>query len=188
LLRKKESSFSEEKEAKRLLFSGGKSPYTIASPSRAALKKVFLLLFLQKKKSLAFACLTLAATAAAAQTQPPRVPKSAPQANAFEFAPWASLTPTNSGLIRAAPQNTSLDFAPHEDQTFITVFGKKKGPEIGPRIRQDWEEPAGFTDVATPQNYGVGPAANCAGSSYRTIGGQAATGADMVGAMGGGRC
>jgi hypothetical protein len=39
-----------------------------------------------------------------------------------------------------------------------------------------------------PHDLPIGPASSCSSGAYRTIGGQPATGMDLVGGLGGGRC
>ena len=105
---------------------------------------------------------------------------------AMQVVPWFSLAPPGATLIRPGPQG-SLDLAAREDQTYITVFGKKK--LVDPRTDREHDYSAAtWSDVGLPKDIPIGPPGNCSSGAYRTIGGQAATGADLMGGLGGGRC
>ena len=112
----------------------------------------------------------------------PRMPKAA--YNPFSVASWASLDEPQGSSIRAESQ---MDLAAREDRNYIEVFGRKKGPDVGWHPRVDGDSPA-WSDAAIPGTIPIGPPTSCGGEAYRTVGGQPATGADMVGALGGGRC
>jgi hypothetical protein len=171
-------------------------------------RKTFLCLpgeFMPNPISLAavalLACLCWTAQAAAqratpddAQDQGAAPPKKTPAAkprgtdNPFASAlvPWFSLTPEGSSLIRAAPQG-GYDLTAREDQTYITVFGKKKPVDPRSDREHDYSSPA-WSDIGLPKDIPIGPPGSCSGGAYRTIGGQPATGADLMGGLGGGRC
>jgi hypothetical protein len=112
----------------------------------------------------------------------------APAENPFALSvvPWFSLAPQGSALIRPGPQG-SIDLAAREDETYITVAGKKKIVDPRPSTEHDYSA-ASWSDIAMPKEIPIGPPGSCAGGAYRTIGGQSANGADLMGGLGGGRC
>jgi hypothetical protein len=127
------------------------------------------------------------------QVQPVAPPRRAPvkpraEDNPFasQLVPWFSLTPEGSSLIRAAPEG-GYDLTARDDQTYITVFGKKKAVDPRPDREHDYSA-ATWSDVGLPKDIPIGPPGGCSSGAYRTIGGQPATGADLMGGLGGGRC
>jgi hypothetical protein len=137
-----------------------------------------------------FLTLLLAAPVAHAQTtngDAPLGPRAAPRVNTnpFALAPWASLGSSSSSI--RDPSQSGMDLATREgDATFIDVYGRKKTPTLGPRTRTDGDSPA-WSEAAIPQELPLSNPTNCSNEAYSTVGGQAATGADMIGALGG-RC
>ena len=133
----------------------------------------------------------LGTVAAGAQDSAPPKPRAARPAADNPFAlnvvPWFSLAPQGSGLIRQGPQG-SMDLAARDDETYITVYGNKKKP-VDPRSDRvhDFSAPS-WSDIGLPKDIPVGPPGSCSSGAYRTIGGQPATGADLMGGLGGGRC
>jgi len=112
-------------------------------------------------------------------------PRAAPGANPFALAPWASLGGGGSSI--RDPSQSGMDLAAREsDATYIDVYGRKKTPTLGPRTRTDGDSPA-WSEAAIPQELPLSNPTNCSNEAYSTVGGQAATGADMIGALGG-RC
>jgi hypothetical protein len=107
----------------------------------------------------------------------PRAP--AAGGNPFALAPWASLDEPAGSSIRTQAQ---MDLAAREDRNYIEVFGRKKGPEMPLAQRIDGAAPA-WSDAAVPQVLPLSNPTSCSGEAYQTIGGQAATGADMIGAL-----
>jgi hypothetical protein len=97
--------------------------------------------------------------------------------------PWLSFDPVGASLIRSP---TQMDLAAREEQTYITVFGRKQKPDVGPR-RPDEYTPLS-SEAAIPENIPIGPPTGCSNGAYNTVAGQAATGGDLVGFLGGGRC
>jgi hypothetical protein len=117
---------------------------------------------------------------------PPAKPRAADNPFASQMVPWFSLTPEGSSLIRSAPAG-GYDLTAREDQTYITVFGKKKAVDPRPSTEHDYSSPA-WSDIGLPKDIPIGPPGSCSSGAYRTIGGQPATGADLMGGLGGGRC
>jgi hypothetical protein len=112
-------------------------------------------------------------------------PRATPGANPFALAPWASLGGSGSSI--RDPSQSGMDLAAREsDATYIDVYGRKKTPTLGPRTRTDGDAP-GWSEAAIPQELPLSNPTNCSNEAYSTVGGQAATGADMIGALGG-RC
>jgi hypothetical protein len=107
----------------------------------------------------------------------PRAPK--PAYNPFAVASWASLDEPQSSSIRSQAQ---LDLAARESGNYIEVFGRKKGPDMPLARRIDGGAPA-WSDAAVPRELPLSNPTSCSGEAYQTIGGQAATGADMIGAL-----
>ena len=108
----------------------------------------------------------------------PRAPK--PAFNPFAVATWASLDEPQASVIRSPSQ---MDLAAREDREYIQVFGRKKNaPEMPLARRVDGGAPA-WSDAATPQELPLTNPTSCNGEAYQTIGGQPATGADMIGAL-----
>ena len=75
-----------------------------------------------------------------------------------------------------------MNLEAREDRNYIEVFGRKKGPEIPLARRVDGGAPA-WSDAAVPRELPLSNPTSCSGEAYQTIGGQAATGADMIGAL-----
>lgn len=113
----------------------------------------------------------------APKTLGPRAPK--PAYNPFAVASWASLDEPQGSAIRTQAQ---MDLAAREDHNYIQVFGRKKGPEMPLAERVDGGAPA-WSDAAVPQVLPLSNPTSCSNEAYQTIGGQAATGADMIGAL-----
>ncbi len=137
---------------------------------------------------LSFVLVALMILGAPAQAQPapadsapkplgPRAPK--PAYNPFSVASWASLDEPQGSSIRTQAQ---MDLAAREDRNYIEVFGRKKGPELPLAQRVDGGAPA-WSDAAVPRELPLSNPTSCSGEAYQTIGGQAATGADMIGAL-----
>ena len=124
-----------------------------------------------------------------AQTAPSRAASPASKANApLEVVPWFSLEPQDSGLIRNAGGGKGIDLSSrNEDDTNITVYGRKKTVDLRADREHDYSAP-GWSDITVPRDIPIGPPSSCSSGAYRTIGGQPATGADLVGGLGGGRC
>jgi hypothetical protein len=127
--------------------------------------------------------LAVVATIAGAAAQPAPIAPKVPRApdNAFVLAPWASLSQGQS-LIRDPARPSSMDLSAGEDETYVTVYARKKAPDFGTGRRVDGDEP-GYSDAATPWTLPIVPPTSCGGSAYQTIGGQPGTGADMVGGL-----
>ena len=126
------------------------------------------------------------------QNQAPRGPRVTRKAvdNPFATAmtPWFSLAPQGSNLIRAPNQQGGVDLSAREDHdTYVTVYAKKKTVDLHEDRQHDYSAP-GWSDVQLPKEIPIGPPGSCSSGAYRTIGGQPATGADLVGGLGGGRC
>lgn len=115
----------------------------------------------------------------------PRVtaPQKSP-ANAFTIAPWASLEPAGGSLIRDRRQ---FDLTDRDEQSFVTVFGPRKRPDVRPPPQEEGFMPL-ENAAATPANIPEVPPTHCSNMAYDTVGGQAGTGQDMIGLLGGGRC
>jgi hypothetical protein len=106
---------------------------------------------------------------------------------AQQVVPWFSLAPQGSSLIRTREPG-GLDMAAREDESDIMVYGRKK-QAVDPRTDREHDYSAAtWSDVGLPKDIPVGPPGSCSSGAYRTIGGQAATGADLMGGLGGGRC
>ncbi|HTZ70880.1 MAG TPA: hypothetical protein VMB71_09545 [Acetobacteraceae bacterium] len=102
----------------------------------------------------------------------------------FQIVNWLSLTPQDS-LIRSSAGNARMDLTAREDDsTYVTVFGRKRRPDVGPRAYTGYTS-AG-NDAAIPDTLPIMPPTTCHNLAYNTIGGQAATGSDMVGFLSGG--
>jgi hypothetical protein len=129
--------------------------------------------------------MVLPLTAGAQPPPPAGGPRAAskPAPSAFAVVPWLSFTPVGASLIRTPEQ---LDMEAREDQTYITVFGKKKKPDVGPR-RDDVYTPLN-SEASIPVEIPVMPTQNCSNAAYDTVAGQAGTSGSMFGALGGGRC
>lgn len=133
------------------------------------------------------ACLVAVPLCAGAQSAAPaggpRAPAKRSDPSAFVVLPWLSFEPTGSSLIRSHEQ---MDLAAREDQTYITVFGRKQKPDVGPR-RDDVYTPAS-SEASIPWDLPEQPPNSCSNGAYNTVAGQAATGGDLMGYLGGGRC
>lgn len=127
--------------------------------------------------------------APAAQEAPPRSRAFKPKENPFalQVVPWFSLAPQGAGLIRAPANSGAMDLAARDDDTYITVYGRKKTVDLHADREHDFSAP-GWTDIAMPKELPIGSSGACSNQAYRTIGGQPATGADLMGGLGGGRC
>jgi hypothetical protein len=124
----------------------------------------------------------LAAAPAGAQPPPRGGPRVAKQSSSeFQIMDWVSVAPTGASLIRAP-----IDLRAREDESQITVFSRKKRPDVGPRPDVGYESL--FSDAAIPQVIPIGPVSSCSNGAYNTIAGQPANGRDLQGALGGGRC
>lgn len=127
----------------------------------------------------------LAVTAAAQPAPPPKMgPRAPAPSNPFEVAGWATLDPVNRNLIRTPGMD--VDAKEDDGETHITVYGRKKRPDVGPR------RPGGYEPLdnaaLVPRVIPIGPPSSCSRGAYETVAGQPATGNDLVGALGGGRC
>ncbi len=133
------------------------------------------------------ACLCLVAWPLGASAQPaaggPRAPAQKSDSSGFAVVPWLSFDPVGASLIRSPSQ---MDLTAREDQTNITVFGHKRKPDVAPR-RDDGYTPLNNA-AAIPNDIPVLPSSSCSNGAYNTVAGQAATGSDLVGFLGGGRC
>jgi hypothetical protein len=114
-------------------------------------------------------------------------PAAAPHASGLEMVQWFSLTPQGTGLIRSPGKDGSIDMAARDDETYITVLAKKKVVDLHADREHDFSAPS-WSDIAVPRDLPVGPPGSCSSGAYRTIGGQPATGNDLMGGLGGGRC
>jgi hypothetical protein len=107
--------------------------------------------------------------------------------NEFAVMDWLSLTPAANSLIRTPNQAASVDLTARDDETFITVYArKKKFQDTGPRPVTGY---APGTDAgATPDYAHVRylPPTHCANGGYSTVGGQSANGQDLIGFLGSG--
>ena len=159
----------------------------MSPPSRAVLPTLSALS--------ALALLALALPMAHAQpTEPaqpgPRAARPAKPAapSSLDLVPWFSLEQAGAGLIRAPGAGRPLDLAARqEDDTNIIVYGRHKAVDPRSDREHDFSAP-GWSEIAMPRNVPIGPASSCSSGAYRTIGGQPATGMDLVGGLGGGRC
>jgi hypothetical protein len=111
----------------------------------------------------------------------------AKESGALQVIPWFSLTPQGAGLIRTPGTERGIDLAAREDDTYITVYGKKKTVDLHAGQEHDFTAP-GWSELAMPRDIPIGPPSSCSSGAYRTIGGQPANGQDLVGGLGGGRC
>ena len=139
--------------------------------------------FLRKQARL-LAIVTLLLAHVPAIAAPPATTKSAAPANPFAIIAWAEIS--QHPLRASGIGEAHIDMRVHESEEDITVYGHK----------QRWDElPApgtllgegGWSEASTPHDRPLLPPTSCSGSSYRTIGGQAATGQDLIG-YGAGRC
>lgn len=130
----------------------------------------------------------LAGWSVAAAAEPPAGPKMGPRAtppaNPFEVSGWVTLDPVNRNLIRSPAMD--VEAKEDEGETHITVYGRKRRPDVGPR-RPGGYEPLDNTALV-PRVIPIGPPSSCSRGAYETVAGQPATGNDLVGALGGGRC
>ena len=106
----------------------------------------------------------------------------------LEVVPWFSLEPQDSGLIRNSGGAKGIDMSSrNEDDSNITVYGRKKTVDLRTDREHDYSAP-GWSDITMPRDIPIGPPSSCSSGAYRTIGGQPANGADLMGGLGGGRC
>jgi hypothetical protein len=126
---------------------------------------------------------------AAAPPHKPRAakPAAAPHETGLDMVQWFSLTPQGAGLIRSPGKDGGIDMAARDDETYITVLAKKKVVDLHADREHDFSAPS-WSDIAVPRDLGVEPPGSCSSGAYRTIGGQPATGNDLMGGLGGGRC
>ncbi len=141
------------------------------------------------RRGLALGALFLAAAGQAPPPDPKAkiyMPAPVPsEPDPFSIANWFDLAPAGSGAL-APSRSNALDLGVRDDDpNSIFVFGKKR--KIEPRLwqRQDLGNPL-FIEAAGPRDRLLPPHTNCAGSAYNTIGGQAATGRDLMGVAGAG--
>ncbi len=113
----------------------------------------------------------------------PRAPRK-PAANDFEIVGWLALTPANSSLIRAPSQQDSMDLTARDDDTYITVYGRKKRPDVGPRPDTGYS-PAD-NEAGIPADVRYLPPGHCANSAYSNVAGQPASDQDLIGFLGSG--
>jgi hypothetical protein len=131
-----------------------------------------------------------AAAPAAAQPAVPRAhaaakPVSKPAASGFDVVNWLSLTPSANSLIRAP--NQPVDISTHDDSdTYITVYARKKRPDVGPRIAGGYAPSQSDSALPDYDNIRYLPPTHCANGAYNTIAGQSANAADMLGFTGSG--
>jgi hypothetical protein len=119
---------------------------------------------------------------------PRRVAKPAPKpSSSLEVVPWFSLSPEGPSLIRTPGSRGAMDLAAREDQTYVTVYGHKKTVDLHADREHDYGAPS-WSEIAMPRDIPIGPPGSCSSGAYRTIGGQPANGADLMGGLGGGRC
>ncbi len=109
------------------------------------------------------------------------------ETGALQVIPWFSLVPQGAGLIRTPGAARGIDLATPQDDTYITVYGKKKTVDLHAGQEHDFTAP-GWSELAVPRDIPIGPPSSCSSGAYRTIGGQPANGQDLVGGLGGGRC
>ena len=139
------------------------------------------------KAGLLVGCLLLAPPLCA-QSASSRAASSAKTNAPLEVVPWFSLEPQDSGLIRNTGGAKGIDMSSrNEDDTNITVYGKKKTVDLRADREHDYSAP-GWSDITMPRDIPIGPPSSCSSGAYRTIGGQPANGADLMGGLGGGRC
>ncbi len=137
---------------------------------------------------------------AASVAQPPPNPKAAAQhgpaaphtarksaAGDFDVVGWLSLTPAANSLIRAPNQSAGVDLTARDDDTFITVYARrKKYPDLDQRPITGYAP--GSDAGATPDFDHVRylPPTHCSNGAYSTVGGQSANGQDLMGFLGSG--
>jgi hypothetical protein len=118
----------------------------------------------------------------------PHAAKTAPKTNGgLDVIPWFSLAPQGAGLIRTPGTEKGIDLAARQDDTYITVYGRKKTVDLHADREHDFTAPS-WSDMVMPREIPIGPPSSCSSGAYRTIGGQPANGQDLVGGLGGGRC
>jgi hypothetical protein len=102
--------------------------------------------------------------------------------NEFDVADWLSLTPAGNSLIRDPRQGAPVDLTARDDDTNVTVYGRKKHPDLSP------PPPLGYAplenEVAEPRDLRIVPPTHCANAAYSDVGGQSANGSDLIGALG----
>ncbi len=102
--------------------------------------------------------------------------------NEFDVVSWLSLTPAANSLIRDPNRAPAVDLTAREDDSNITVYGRKKHPDLSA------PPPAGYAplenEVAEPRDLRIVPPTHCANAAYSDVGGQSANGSDLIGALG----
>lgn len=114
---------------------------------------------------------------------PPRAPRK-PATNDFDVVGWLALTPANNSLIRAPTQQAAMDLTAREDDTYVTVYGRKKRPDAGPR--PDTGYAPADNGAGIPNDVSYLPPGHCANAAYNTIAGQPASDQDLIGFLGSG--
>jgi hypothetical protein len=127
--------------------------------------------------------------AAGQQPTPPDKPQAtksvrlAPKSDGFAVTNWFDI-PSGTNIAPDTGLHTKkVDLAVREDPNNINVFEKKQKFEPRNWFRMDVDEPwnnAPSVDMPVRQN------SSCEGAAYDTVGGQPATGRDMIGALGAG--
>jgi hypothetical protein len=114
----------------------------------------------------------------------PRVPVKE-SANDFSVVAWLSLTPAADSLIRSPSQQAGVDLTTRDDDdNNITVYARKKRPDVGPH------PVTGYAPIdngaAVPANVRYLPPEHCANAAYNTVAGQSASDQDLIGFLGSG--
>ncbi len=113
----------------------------------------------------------------------PNAPRK-PATNDFDVVGWLMLTPTGNSLIRAPNQQDAMDLTARDDDTYVTVYGRKKRPDVGPR--PDTGYAPADNDAGIPNDVRYLPPGHCANAAYNTVAGQPATDQDLIGFLGSG--
>jgi hypothetical protein len=133
---------------------------------------------------------------AAAQTAP--APAATPRAHAaargprkpasseFDVVDWLSLTPSTNSLIRAPNQAAGVDLTAREDESYVTVYARKKRPDAGPRIDPGYAPSESDSAVPDYDHVRYLPPTHCANGAYNTVAGQSANTNDLMGFLGSG--
>ena len=109
-----------------------------------------------------------------------------PRADPFDVVGWVDLAPQDAYLIRNG-QKLDVTARESDDTTSLTVYGPRRKPNLRPVAPDDDYTPLG-NDAAIPRDVRYLPPTSCANSAYQTIGGQPATGQDLIGQLGSGGC
>ncbi len=120
----------------------------------------------------------------AVAAHPTAKPPHKPGGNEFDVVNWLSLTPAANSLIRAPNQ---VDITTHaDDDTFITVYARKKRPDVGPRVAGGYAPSQSDSALPGYDDIRYLPPTHCANAAYSTVGGQPANAADLLGFTGSG--